>query len=314
MNFRSLRKTILLIGEHMARLGDRNKSFKRFYDDSKATFEGFFQKDASANELAQFFTFYVAPGGSGFAKDDRVVEIFFGNRALGATQQLAFGPLGFPTARRVTTTESGAHLIYERTDAGTVLVTLYPASTDTLKQREEFIVLGWIRSPHSICSKKVHRQHWNAFVSYMQCTSVDGMPTFVDRCRVAWMRFTKPMSIDKKIEGRRVSRAASTVLQYVLTIGLSGFLFSLVSLWESAGQDSQIRNERDALIRDAERWRVTTEMLNHRIESLESKLAKLQEPDTATQNADSASRRAHLPVQGVRARDTNRSEISLKTR
>lgn len=298
----------------MARLGDRYNAFKRFFNDSKITFDGFFQKDASANELAKYYSFYAVPGGSSGAVDDRVVEVFYGNRALGAAQQLAHGANGLPTVKRVTTVESGAHLLYERTDAGTVLVTLYAATTAALKQREEFIVLDWIRNPRSICSKRIHRRHWRAFVSYMQCTSVDGMPTFADRLRVGWMRFTKPMSVDKKIEGRRVSRVAGTVLQYVLTIGLSGFLFSLVSLWESAGQESQARTERDALIRDAERWRVTTEMLNHRVDSLESRVGKLQEPDTVKQTAKSVSRAAPLASQAVRARETSRSQNSATTR
>lgn len=147
----------------------------------------------------------------------------------------------------------------------------------------------------------------------MQCTSVDGLPTFADRLRVGWMRFTKPMSVNKRVEGRRASRVASTVLQYVLTIGLSGFLFSLVSLWESAGQESQVRNERDALIRDAERWKVTTEMLNHRIDSLESKVGKLQVSDTAKQSAKSVSWTEALASQTVHARETSRRRNSATT-
>ncbi len=297
----------------MTRLGDRYNAFKRFYNDSKVTFDGFFQNDTAANELAKYYSFYATPGGSNGAIDDRVVEVFYGNRALGATQQLASGANGFPTVKRVTTVESGAHLIYERTDAGTVVVTLYPATTAALKQREDFIVLDWIRSPHSICSKKIHRRHWRTFVSYMQCTSVDGLPTFADRLRVGWMRFTKPMSVNKKIKRRRVSRVTSKVLQYVLTIGLSGFLFSLVSLWQSAGQESQVRNERDALIRDAERWRVTTEILNHRIDSLESKVGKLQEFDTARQSTKSVSRTEPLSSQTVHGRETSRSRNKTPT-
>ncbi|NTX18593.1 hypothetical protein [Burkholderia cepacia] len=113
----------------MAQLVDRHNAFKRFYKDSKVKFDGFFQNDEAENEIEKHYSFYAVPGGSNGALDDRVVEVFYGNRALGATQQLAFGANGLPTVKRVTTVESGAQLISERTDAGTVLVTIYPATT-----------------------------------------------------------------------------------------------------------------------------------------------------------------------------------------
>ncbi|QBR02466.1 hypothetical protein [Paraburkholderia pallida] len=263
----------------------RYKKFKQFYDKAKDVFGDLHRNDDRSVEMGNLYSFHAAPGGSNGGADERLVEVFFGNRAIAAVRTMASSGHPVRGLSTITLSETGASLEYTRTDAGGVLVTLSPARTETLKPREDFIVLGWPRNPDLLLSERVQRKHWRIFMSYMQCTSIDGTPTVVDRLRIGWIRFTRVMSVRKEMEARRVLVVSSKILGYVLTIGLSGFLLTVLTLWQARGQDAENQRQHDLLVSELAESHATVRLQNARLVALESRFDALQQQTLAKASA-----------------------------
>lgn len=272
---------------------ERYLSFQRFHDDAKSVFHQFYNNDRRAVEMGHLYSFIVAPGGAIMGRDQTLVDVFFGSRAAGAVKTLVPTLNGFPRVAAKTITEAGAHLKYTRTDAGTVIVTLYPARTESMKQREDFIILARIKNPRALAIGRIRRRHWRAFMSYMHCTSIDGMPTLVDKIRVARIRFMSIMVIGGKAESRGVATASATLARYVLTIGLSGFLLSAINLWQPAGDKVVSQSEHDSINRDLAGAKATIEAQRTDIKLLETRVAALQQLDAGKGLAFSSNRSAN---------------------
>ncbi len=227
---------------------EKFQEFNKFADNADSTFSTLRNASESAQAFDSSHTFYAMKGGAMGGVDKRIVEVFFGSRPFDDVEMFLPEGSGLPGRRTKTLTERGARLMYERTDAGTVICTLRPAFTNDLQALEDAIALDWIRDPSVLNGNRRVRKHWRAFISYMECTCIDGTPTIIDRARVGWLRFSKHLIKDGRQSSKRINVAILDVVKFSLTIGLSGFLIALLGLLSSTNEASRTAAERDNLV------------------------------------------------------------------
>ena len=213
---------------------NRINNFKEFYDNSKTTFKEFSDKDINSHKFRDAYSLCICPGSRNGGTNKRVVEIFFGSR-----------PFESITNGRdwTTLTEYGATLLYDRDDSGYIIVSLYPANTDKQKQIESLIFLEIKIDPKKLKDKNYLKKHWNDLVAYMECTSLDGNPTISQKIRIAYLRTFKHLIIDSKWMPTRVSNYSKDVLKFVLTVGLSGFIIYLVTIFSTRQKENKIEQQ-----------------------------------------------------------------------
>lgn len=209
----------------------RRICFDLFFRQAKATFDKIAEDDPRHADLAKIYHFAIVPGGRDGADDDRLVEVFYGSRPFEAVKERK--SMLEPTRKRVLA-ESGAALVYERSDDGVVLCTLHPAKTENMNRKEDLILLAMIYDVKSLTGWSVPREHWRYFMAYMQVSSLDGDPTFADRLHVWWLMLTRSVVKAGVAQTPKYQVAAGQIAQFALTIGLSGFLLKLVEIWSQA--------------------------------------------------------------------------------
>lgn len=224
--------------------------FERFAENAETVFNEFVSNDARAIKLSQEYSFYAVKGGANGGIDKRIVEIFFGARPFDEVTMLSDNGKGFPAPRTTLLSERGACLRYERMDNGFVLCTLYPATTNNLRHVEDFILLEKIDNPSKLNFKRTISVHWRKFISYMEYTNIETSPHILDRLRVWWLRFTKPLSVDGRIRNRKVFVVFGKIFGYAITVGLSGFLLAIVNYYIDNKEIETIRNEQIQYIKD----------------------------------------------------------------
>ena len=239
-------------------------------------FKGLLASDSRAQDLSTYYSFYAKKGGAMGGVDKRIVEVFFGNRPIDSVE--TFEPLDgmFPQRQSKLLSERGVSLRYERTDTGTVICTLFPAETKASRQREDSILLEWIANPRSLHSKRKVGAHWRSLISYMQCTSVDGEPTALDKWRIGYLRFTRRLFVDGRAETTRIVAAIESAFRYALTIGLSGFLLTLINVFGGPKEVGKLQAEHVSLARELSDARGFIKAQSERIVSLEQRVDAMQ--------------------------------------
>ena len=169
---------------------------------------------------------------------------------------------------------------YQRTDAGKVLCTSHPATTKTLSidlvPREDLIVLDVISDPRSLLSKSLQRSHWRAFISYMECTNVDGDPNVVDKIRVSYLRLAKTLGVDQRLQDKRIWVASRAIVKFALTVGLSGFLLTLVDHFGPSREAQETAQKQRTTERELAQSKAFISVQGERIQALEAQLQAVQ--------------------------------------
>lgn len=130
----------------------------------------------------------------------------------------------FSTSNKVR--DWGASLSYNLIANGKVVVILRPAGTENFECNETYIILGWF-SPENINYRLLYK-HFKVFYSYMNITSLDGIPSLYDKFIIFWIKFTRIMMVNKKFEERKITQISFMILKYVLTVGMSGGVLFLL--------------------------------------------------------------------------------------
>ena len=278
----------------------RYEDFEKFTNDAEARFNALRNADERAKSFSNFHSFYAVKGGAMGGIDKRVFEVFFGNRPIDNVKTFESHGEQFPQQQNKLLTERGITLRYERTDIGTIVCTLFPATTKDLCQREDSIVLDWITNPKALHSKGKLKSHWRAFISYMECTSIDGEPSILDKVRVGYLRFTRLLIIDGRVGKRKVVEAVVKIVGYALTIGLSGFLLALINMVGASGDTEKVKAEIAATSRQLAEANGIVHAQSERIASLERRIdaiqtAKAEGPNTAVNRTCAKSRAGRLP-------------------
>ncbi len=234
----------------------RIKAFKDFCDSGKKLFGDLASADHSHPRLNDLFSLCICPGGRRGGLDDKQFEVFYGNRPIGGTTSIG---QNFQTQTKVDIAH-GASLQYMRTDDGRVLCILNPAKSENLRCQEEGIILEMVKDPAALSSKAQH--HWKSFIAYMESTCIDGNPTILHRLRTYWLRNFHSLIFKDSTNPPRAKQFGATLLKYILTVGLSGFLI-LVITWAREGiRDSGKEREGVRLLEELETLQKLNSNLN----------------------------------------------------
>lgn len=200
---------------------DRSNDFDEFYKTAVDTFEAFRDNDPRAKKFEEIYKLHVRPGSRTGGNNKRVVEIFWGSRSL---ETITLGNTW------KTLTEFGATLLFERDDNGFVMISIYPSGTDNRKPIESSISLKLWVDTIRLKDKSFLKSLWNDFMAYMECTSLDGNPTLLQRLRISYLRNFKHLVVDNKWLPTKFSEFCRDVFKWVLTVGLSGVIIYILTL------------------------------------------------------------------------------------
>lgn len=135
-----------------------------------------------------------------FPRGDDAVQFDFGSRMLRPKSATAFA------------SEKGATLLYALGPTGDFAVVLFPCSSELYKGPEDFIVLRTGRYG-ALRMLALLPGDLKDLVTYCYVTSLDGSPTFLERLRVIWLRWTRRRNV------AGVPRGASAVDFTANTVG-----------------------------------------------------------------------------------------------
>ena len=208
----------------MNRRQDRINRFKEFHKNARSLFKNISSGDQSHERLDGLYSLCIAPGGRHGGLNDKVVEIFYGNRAIGI--QTTMGK-NFRTKEK-TEIASGATLRYKRTDDGHIICNLYPARSENQRPIEEIILLDYVKNPSDL--KKKLKSHWRMFISYMETTCIDGDASSLQFLRAFYLKNFKKYIINSVVQERKIKLFLVEIFKYVFIVGFSGSLILLITL------------------------------------------------------------------------------------
>lgn len=128
---------------------------------------------------------------------EQTVQVWFGKRPISHLQKI--NGTGVPI-------EEGATLLYSLGPTGDVAVTLYPARSDAHRMQEDHIRLELKRMSINRM-RRVYKQHVRDLVAYQFYSSLQGKASWLESCRVQWLRNTSPVSVG----GQTITRAAAPI-------------------------------------------------------------------------------------------------------
>jgi hypothetical protein len=208
----------------MSKRTDRIQNFNNFRENAKAFFQKLADNEKRNERLNSLYSLCITPGGRYGGNNNKIIEVFYGNRPIGSIEEI---DKNFKTFTKYETAH-GAALLYFLTDNGNVICNLYPAKSENQQPKEESIILDYIKDPSKL--EKKAKDHWNMFIAYMEVTSLDGEPNFLQKIRVFYLRNFKETIENKKVQTIKFYNLLKKLSIYVLTVGLSGFLILLFTL------------------------------------------------------------------------------------
>lgn len=211
---------------------ERNQRFKIFEDFHKKAVEIFNPYKTKGEREKYFDALYnlnVVPGGRWGGQESRVVDISWGQRIydkeerkiLCGKKQISFE------------SEGGTTMLFYKNSDGFVSIRLYPAFTNYSQPIEDFIVWKTRLDPAKLFKKRFQKKCWNYFMAYMECTSLDGSPSIVQKIRVWYMRNFKNVVENEKRVPKKINTFLNKFFTWVMTVGFSGLVIFLLQLWLS---------------------------------------------------------------------------------
>ncbi|HEM8139916.1 TPA: hypothetical protein U2M34_002845 [Providencia rettgeri] len=221
---------------------NRYAAFWQFYNESNALFKKYADNPKS-KRLDSLYSFYVSPGGRFGGINNKIVDVFYGNRPFNIVRILNDN---FQETKKLEKA-SGATLSYQRTDDGYVLCTISPAFSENLHPPEDFIILGMVKNPSKLIKKS--RWHWRFFQAYMESTCLDGNPSMRQKSYMLYLSCFKKYVIDGTLQKRKSTKLLCDIMKYALTVGLSGFIILAVSWFKDSSSDNQATERHQELIK-----------------------------------------------------------------
>ena len=192
---------------------DRRKDFDEFYKTAESIFKTFRDNDPRAEKFERIYMLSVCPGSRAGGNNNRVVEVFWGSRP--------FETITLGNSWKALT-EYGATLLFERDDSGFVIISIYPAGTENKKPIESSISLRLWIDPIRLKDESFLKKQWNDLMAYMECTSLDGNPTILQRLRISYLRNFKHLVIDNKWSPTKFSVSITRIRDLVVAACFSG--------------------------------------------------------------------------------------------
>lgn len=194
--------------------------FDNFYKDAKDVFIPLSKSNERLSYLDKLYSFNVCPGGRNGGLDERIIEIFYGNRPIEHSSR----PKSDGTITKGMVIANGATLTYSRSDDGHIFCVLSPSLSENMNPPEDAIILKHIKKPRPL--KALTKLHWKQFISYMEVTCIDGDPNIWQKLTVLYLRNFKVCIINSRVQDRKIYTLIKFMVKWIFTIGISGILVS----------------------------------------------------------------------------------------
>lgn len=237
----------------------RYAAFAQFYKESNALFKKYADNPKS-KRLDSLYSFYVSPGGRFGGINNKIVDIFYGNRPFNIVRTL--------NNTKKLERASGATLSYQLTDDGYVLCTISPAFSENLHRPEDFIILDRAKNPSRLIKKT--RWHWRFFQAYMESTCLDGNPSMTQKLYMVYLSCFKKYVIDDTLQKRKSTKFFCDMTKYALTVGLSGFIILAVSWFKDSDNVNQATERHQELL-------TTLSIISENVRSIADSVKELNE-------------------------------------
>ncbi len=204
---------------------NRITDFEKFQNFVEVVFKKQQKAGPDYLSLEDYYGFSICPKGRAGGINPRLIEVFYGNRQY--DQEITMAP-DFKVNTHFLS-ESGAELSLLRDDWAYVCIQLFPAKTKYGRQKEDSIILHSHMDPNRLLRPRFQKKLLQQLNSYMAVTCLEGKPSFCDRARVFFIRLNKHVVIDEEIQTIVILKWLGDVLKFVLTVGLSGFLLTIIA-------------------------------------------------------------------------------------
>ena len=205
---------------------ERIKRFAEFQENGRIIFQQFSDEDKKYSHFKVTHMLNICPKGRCGGINDSLFEVFYGSSIIGVEKKI---DVNFREADQFNT-ETGATLSFQLTDTGYVMIWIYPPHTDKMRPIEDAICYEEHLHPAKLTPTFL-KKCWNAFNIYMENYSVDGNPSFVEKVRLWRLKFFKHLIINNIYQDRKITTSFKQIAHYVLTVGLSGFLIWLFTIY-----------------------------------------------------------------------------------
>ena len=225
----------------------RIEAFRVFRDNAKTTFNSFKEKSSSFQKFDDAYILCICPKGRKGGIDEKLCEVFYGSGIYDQEHTL---DNNFNMSIR-NLFEIGATLAFSLLDDGYVLVTLHLPYTERMQPLVKEVVIDFHLDPIKLTPRRL-KAYWNKFNLAMVVYSLVGEPKWYHRAHwTCWLFFQQTIK-DNYLQERGCYKLAKTLANYVLSVGLSGFLIYLFTIAPQNKDQSRVEHLLERLIEQAE--------------------------------------------------------------
>lgn len=197
----------------------QEEAFKTFYDQAAEIFDNLQAADPTSQIFKDRCMLHVCPGSRAGGDNPDVVDMFWGAQPVKRVDRKHEFKL---------LSESGVTMLFNLLPDGHVTITLYPAQTEVMKPIETCILLHRFCKATWLLEEKNQKALWRDFMAYTECTSLIGAPSWKQRLRMAWVKYSRPVYINGVQTPIKGLHHLRQLVSFALTVGFSGCLLYCV--------------------------------------------------------------------------------------
>lgn len=197
----------------------RYDQFREFGEKAETTFTAFCERKERTCRYRDIYNLNICYGSRNGMDDSNIVEVFWGQRAYDNKSK----------SRTNLVIERGCTMLFQKQSSGLVNVFILPGFTEYDSRVFPGINVYKSLDPARLSDTNFLLRLWNIFVSFTESTSLDGMPSIKQRFVFFYYRVSKKQLLNGELVSSKISVGCSSISKWVLTIGLSGCLISIVN-------------------------------------------------------------------------------------
>ena len=208
----------------------RYRDFQQFREVIEEKFNRLCLEDRRGSYYRDRCSFNVLNSNRNGHTEDTVAEVFWGNYPYDRnTESKSF-------YLRIA---SGCSLVFLRHDNGYVSIYLLPGKTENQEAVQTGYVLKKNIDPSILLNDIFIKELWDMFMAYTECTSLDGEPTWCQKTTYFRLWCFRRRLTNGGITSSRFLLFGSWIGKWVLTVGLSGLLLSVITYSASRCEDKK---------------------------------------------------------------------------